>query len=97
MTPRPVPRVIDANARPFHNREPLIGRRPGNVKVVAQQIMRDQGATAIDLLSPADTAKALGVTESDVMATIESGQLPAKKIGASYRIKRSDLQEYLSR
>ena len=64
---------------------------------VAQQIMRDQGGAAIDLLSPAEAAKVLGVTESDVMATIESGQLAAKKIGASYRIRRSDIQEFLSR
>jgi excisionase family DNA binding protein len=68
---------------------------------VAQQIMRDQGGPqgnpAIDLLSPADAAKALGVTEADVMATIESGQLSAKKIGSAYRIKRSDLQEYLNK
>jgi excisionase family DNA binding protein len=64
---------------------------------VAQQIMRDQGGAALDLLSPADAAKALGVGESDVMAAIESGQLTAKKIGSSYRIRRSDLQDYLSR
>ncbi len=42
-----------------------------------------------DLLSPADVAKALGVSEEDVMAIITSGELGAKKIGASYRIKRS--------
>jgi len=64
---------------------------------VAQQIMRDQGGLTIDLLSPADAAKALGVSESDVMAAIEAGQLAAKKIGAAYRIRRSDLQDYVTR
>ena len=64
---------------------------------VAQQIMRDQGGLTIDLLSPADAAKALGVSESDVMAAIEAGQLAAKKIGAAYRIRQSDLQDYVSR
>ena len=64
---------------------------------VAQQIMRDQGGVTIDLLSPADAAKALGVSESDVMAAIEGGQLAAKKIGSAYRIRRSDLQDYVSR
>ena len=77
---------------------------------IAQQIMQQQGmpaasaanaATAAvalpDLLSPADAAKALGVPETDVMAIIESGELAAKKIGASYRIKRSALDEYLAR
>jgi excisionase family DNA binding protein len=77
---------------------------------IAQQIMQQQGmpagaaATAAhaavtlpDLLAPADVAKALGVPESDVMTIIESGELPAKKIGASYRIKRSALDDYLAR
>ena len=64
---------------------------------VAQQIMKEQGGVTIDLLSQAEAATSLGVTESDVMAAIESGQLAAKKIGTSYRIKRSELQDYLSR
>jgi len=50
-----------------------------------------------DLLAPADVAQALGVPESDVMTIIESGELTAKKIGTSYRIKRSALDEYLAR
>jgi excisionase family DNA binding protein len=54
-------------------------------------------APALDLLSPADVAKALGVSESDVMTIITSGELAAKKIGASYRVKRSALDEYLSK
>ena len=54
-------------------------------------------AAAADLLSPADVAQALGVPETDVMTIIESGELAAKKIGSSYRIKRSALDEYLAR
>jgi excisionase family DNA binding protein len=49
-----------------------------------------------DLMSPADAAKALGVSEADVMTIIESGELKAKKIGASYRIKKAALDEYLA-
>jgi excisionase family DNA binding protein len=51
---------------------------------------------APDLLAPADVARVLGVPESDVLAIIESGELAAKKIGSSYRIKRSALNEYLA-
>jgi excisionase family DNA binding protein len=54
-------------------------------------------AQSPDLLSPADVAKTLGVAEADVMAIIESGELAAKKIGTSYRVKRSALNEYLAR
>ena len=35
--------------------------------------------------------------EADVMTIIESGELAAKKIGSSYRIKRSALDEYLAK
>ena len=50
-----------------------------------------------ELLAPADVAKVLGVPEQDVLSIIESGELSAKKIGTSYRIKRSALNEYLAR
>jgi excisionase family DNA binding protein len=50
-----------------------------------------------DLMGPADVARALGVSEEDVMAIITSGELTAKKIGASYRIKKAALDEYLSK
>ena len=49
-----------------------------------------------DLLSPADAAKALGVSEADVMAILESGELKGKKIGSSWRITRAALNAYLS-
>ena len=64
---------------------------------MAQQIMQTQGAGAADLLTPADVARRLSVSEPDALAIIESGELPAKKIGSSYRVKRSELDAYLSR
>jgi excisionase family DNA binding protein len=48
-----------------------------------------------ELLTPADVAKALGVTEADVVSTIESGELKAKKIGSAYRVTRGALDEFL--
>jgi excisionase family DNA binding protein len=54
-------------------------------------------ASAPELLAPADVAKVLGVPEQDVLTIIESGELSAKKIGASYRVKRSALNEYLAK
>jgi excisionase family DNA binding protein len=74
---------------------------------IAQQIMQQQGMPpagarpvrngAVDLLAPADVAKILGVAEGDVLTVIESGELSAKKIGSSYRIKRSALDDYLAK
>ena len=48
------------------------------------------------LLSPADAARALGVSEADVMAVLESGDLKGKKIGATWRISRAALDAYLA-
>jgi excisionase family DNA binding protein len=52
-------------------------------------------ATNFDLLSPADAAKMLGVAETDVLQSITAGDLKAKKIGATYRISRAALDEFL--
>jgi excisionase family DNA binding protein len=51
---------------------------------------------APDLLGPADAAKALGVSEADVLAVLASGELKGKKIGTSWRITRAALNAYLS-
>ena len=42
-----------------------------------------RGAGLPELLSPAEAAQALGVSEADVMAVLESGELKGKKIGAT--------------
>jgi len=72
---------------------------------VAQQILQQQGfgrsaapsSSLPELMSPEEVAGVLGVPEQDIMSIIDSGELAAKKIGASYRIRRSDLDSYLNR
>ncbi len=49
-----------------------------------------------DLLSPADAAQILGVTEADVISSIETGDLKGKKIGSAYRISRAALDAFLA-
>lgn len=51
---------------------------------------------ALDILNPAQVAQMLGVGEADVLATIESGELKAKKIGSAWRINRAALDEFLA-
>jgi len=48
-----------------------------------------------ELLSPADAAKSLGVTEADVIASLESGDLKGKRIGSQWRITRAQLAQFL--
>jgi excisionase family DNA binding protein len=53
------------------------------------------GSVALDLLSPAQAAQLMGVSEADVMASISAGDLKAKKIGTTFRISRAALDEFL--
>ena len=50
----------------------------------------------VELLSPADAARVLGVTEADVMTVLESGDLKGKKIGSAWRISRAALDAYVA-
>jgi excisionase family DNA binding protein len=54
------------------------------------------GGAMPDLVSPAQAAQALGVTEADVMAVLESGELKGKRIGSSWRITRTAINDYLA-
>jgi len=54
------------------------------------------GAALPELLSPGEAATALGVSEADVMAVLESGELKGKKIGSAWRISRAALTSYMS-
>jgi excisionase family DNA binding protein len=54
-------------------------------------------APAADILTPAQVAQTLGVTEADVIATIEAGDIKAKKIGTQYRITKAALDEFLAK
>ena len=48
-------------------------------------------------MTVSDAAAALKVGEEDILALITGGELKAKKIGASYRISKSALEEYLKK
>ena len=48
-----------------------------------------------ELLGPADVAKALGVSEADVLATLEKGDLKGKQIGSTWRVTKSALDDFL--
>jgi len=48
-----------------------------------------------ELLGTGEAAKALGVSEADVLATLEAGELKGKKIGSTWRITKSALEEFL--
>jgi excisionase family DNA binding protein len=53
-------------------------------------------AAMADVMTPAQAAAILQVSEQDVVAAIEAGDLKAKKIGAAYRISKTNLEEFLA-
>jgi excisionase family DNA binding protein len=55
-------------------------------------------ATAVmpELVGVAEAAQALGVSDADVLAVLESGELKGKKIGSTWRISRAALTTYLN-
>lgn len=79
---------------------------------IAQQMMKEGGGGVVgggaapasapagaapEMLSPGDVANMLKVSEADVLAILQSGELAGKKIGSTWRIKRSALDEYLDK
>ena len=77
---------------------------------MAQQMMNQQGGIMAqttpaaagapasgfpETLGPADAAKALGVSEADVIASLESGDLKGKRIGSQWRITRGAITDFL--
>ena len=73
---------------------------------LAQQMVRDgfaggQATPTVasslpELLGTSDVAKVLGVSEADVLAVLDSGELKGKKIGTTWRIPRAALDSYLA-
>ncbi|MGB3061417.1 MAG: helix-turn-helix domain-containing protein, partial [Anaerolineae bacterium] len=52
-------------------------------------------AAVPDVMTTAEAAAYLKVSEADVLALIAEGDLKARKIGAQYRVGRAALDEFL--
>ena len=63
----------------------------------SQNNASSQGTGALpSVMTPAEAATALRVSEEDVMAAIQSGDLKARKIGNAYRISKEALEQFLA-
>jgi excisionase family DNA binding protein len=74
---------------------------------VAQQMLAPGGvagsitapaalAATPEILTPAQVAAILKVTEADVVAVLQAGDLKGKRIGAEWRVTRAAVDQYLS-
>jgi excisionase family DNA binding protein len=46
-------------------------------------------------MSPAQVAQMLGVAESDVMSSLDAGDLKGRKIGTQWRVTRAAVDAFL--
>jgi excisionase family DNA binding protein len=81
-----------AMAQQFAQQGGLLGGQQGQPAGQASGAAPQGG---FDLLSPQDAAKLVGVTEADILASVEAGHIKAKKIGSAVRISRAALEEFL--
>jgi excisionase family DNA binding protein len=72
------------------NLHPSAGAR-GALSNVEGQVSGASG----DVLTPADAAKLLNVSEADVIASLEAGDLKGKKIGSQWRLTRAQLAQFM--
>jgi membrane protease subunit (stomatin/prohibitin family) len=71
--------------------------QPGGIAAQATRPVAPQPESSElpEVLSPADAARVLGVTEADVIASLEAGDLKGRRIGAQWRLTRAQLAEFL--
>jgi excisionase family DNA binding protein len=71
--------------------------QPGGITAQATPSVAGAAAPGAvpETLSPSDAAKILGVTEADVIASLEAGDLKGKRIGSQWRLTRSQLTQFL--
>ena len=70
--------------------------QPGGIMAQTTPAAGAPAASGIpETMGPADAAKALGVSEADVIASLEAGDLKGRKIGSQWRVTRSALTEFL--
>jgi excisionase family DNA binding protein len=68
----------------------------GTMQGGQQQAAGAAAAASIpDVMTPAEAAAILRVSEEDVLASITAGDLKAKKLGSAYRISKGALEEFL--
>jgi len=74
----------------------------GNIMGQALQGAQSSGQSAAasaaipDVMTPSEAASLLRVSEEDVVAAIEAGDLKAKKLGKAFRISKESLEEFLN-
>jgi excisionase family DNA binding protein len=74
----------------------MAGMMQQSVQQAQPAAAQPAAAATPDVMTPAEAAAYLRVSEQDVMTMIESGQIKARQIGTSYRIAKKALDDFLA-
>jgi excisionase family DNA binding protein len=70
--------------------------QPGGIMAQTTPAAAPPAASGIpETMGPADAAKLLGVSETDVIASLESGDLKGKRIGTQWRLTKTAVADFL--
>lgn len=61
--------------------------------IISNKILQEEG----DLLKPLDISKKLKISRSFTYRLLQSGELPAVRLGKTYRVRPQDLIEFIER
>ncbi len=72
-------------------------QQPPAVQAAPQSAESADGATVMpDVMTPQQVADILQVSQEDIVAEIEAGNLKARKIGRAYRISKANVEAFLN-
>ena len=72
--------------------------QPGGIMAQGTQGIQAPSAgagAAPELMTPAQVAQMLNVTESDVIASLDAGDLKGRRIGTQWRVTRAAVDNFL--
>ena len=84
-----------AAAQPSQPAPPIRPAVPPVIPITGTTPPAGSFSSAAELLTPAGAAQVLNVSENDVLSALADGSLKGKKIGASWRITRAALDDFL--
>jgi excisionase family DNA binding protein len=69
--------------------------QPGGIAAQTTPGVAAPAPAAFELYTPAQIAQKLGVAESDVIASLEAGDLKGRRIGTQWRVTRDALEAFM--
>jgi excisionase family DNA binding protein len=73
----------------------IMGQTTPGIQAQTAPAAAGAAGAAPELMSPAQVAQMLGVAESDVLASLDAGDLKGRRIGTQWRVTRAAVDSFL--